>query len=267
VKVALLGAGGINGLVAQASLEGKLPEIEVVAVAGSTADSSSARALADRLDAAAVAPEHLANVGCNWVLEAAGGAAVRAHIPRLWRQNINTIVMSVGALVDEDVYATYLEARSAGVAVLLPSGGIAGLDGVRALAAGGGLRSVSITTTKAPSGLRGAPYLVEGGIDLPDDEAITVFDGSAREAVAGFPANVNVAIALSLAGLGPDATRVVIRSDPQAKRTLQSISAEGDAASLDIQVASRPSPINPRTSYLAGASAVAALYEASQLPV
>ena len=88
-----------------------------------------------------------------------------------------------------------------------------------------------------------------------------MFDGSAREAVAGFPANVNVAIALSLAGLGPDATQVVVRSDPAADRTRQRIEAEGDAARIEVSIESKPSPSNPRTSYLAGASAIAALLE------
>lgn len=261
IAVGLLGAGGINQLVAQAVLDGKLPGVRVSAVAGSTADSPSAAALAERLGAKAVAPEALAEQGCAWVVEAAGGAAVRAHVPQLWAKGVNTIVMSIGALVDEAVHAAYLRARDAGTRVVLPSGGIAGLDGVRALAVAGGLRAVSITTTKAPSGLRGAPYLERNAVELPSDRAVTVFEGSAREAVAGFPANVNVAIALSLAGLGPDATKVVIRSDPVATRTQQLIVAEGDAATIEVRIATRPSPTNPRTSYLAGASAVAALAE------
>ena len=259
MKVALLGAGGINGLVVQAALDGKLPQVEFVGVAGSTADSQRAARLAASLGVRAVAPEALPDLGCTWVLEAAGGAAVRAHLPGCWERGVNTVVMSIGAMIDPAVHAAYLQAIASGVKVELPSGGIAGLDGVRALAAGGGLSSVSITTTKAPAGLQGAPYLEQNGIDLPADEAIVVFDGSAREAVAGFPANVNVAIALSLAGLGPDRTRVLIKSDPTATRTTQLIEAEGDAASITVQIASKPSPTNPRTSYLAGASAVAAL--------
>lgn len=263
IKVGLLGAGGINQLVAEAVLAGQLPQVKVTKVAGSTPDSLSAATLAKRLGAKVVAAETLADEGCSWVVEAAGGAAVRAHVPTLWAKGVHTIIMSIGALVDETVYAAYSRAREQGTKVILPSGGIAGLDGVRALAAAGGLHSVSITTTKAPAGLRGAPHLERHGIELPEDRAVTIFEGSARDAVAGFPANVNVAIALSLAGLGPDATRVIIRSDPTATRTQQLIVAEGDAASLEVRIASNPSPSNPRTSYLAGASAVAALREAA----
>lgn len=262
VKVGLLGAGGINALVAERLLEGAVPGARVVAVAGRGAGSSSAAGLAARLGAQAVAPEDLAAAGCELVIEAAGGAAVRAHVPGLWAAGVGTVVMSVGALIDPAVERAYREAAARGVPVVLPSGGIGGLDAVRALAAGGGLKSARITTTKAPAGLRGAPYLESNGIELPEDRAVTVFKGSAREAVAGFPANVNVAIALSLAGLGPDRTEVVVVSDPAAKLTRQLIEVEGDAATVEVRIATKPSPVNPRTSYLAGASAVAALREA-----
>lgn len=258
----LLGAGGINAVVAEKLLAGAVPEARVVAVAGASRASATAGALAQRLGARQVPPDELAAAGCDLVLEAAGGAAVRAHVPGLWRAGAATIVMSVGALIDPQVEQAYREALAGGVRVFLPSGGIGGLDAVRALAAGGGLRSARITTTKAPAGLRGAPYLERNGIELPEDRALTVFEGSAREAVEGFPANVNVAIALSLAGLGPDLTTVVVRSDPAATLTQQLIEAEGDAASIEVRIATKPSPSNPRTSYLAGASAVAELRQA-----
>jgi len=261
IQVALLGAGGINQLVAQAVQAGDVPGVEVVAVAGSTAGSASAAQLAGELGAQAVAPEDLATTGASWVLEAAGGEAVRQHVPRLWQAGINTIIMSIGAMVDETVEAAWKQARHDGVKVVLPSGGIAGLDGVRALRAGGGLTGVTITNTKHPDGLRGAPYLERNSIELPDGSAFTVFEGSAREAIAAFPQNVNVAIALSLAGAGPDATKVVVRSDPAATQTFHRIEAEGPAGRLRVEISSNPSPASPRTSVMAGASATAALRE------
>jgi len=262
LRVGLLGAGGINSLVAESLMGGAVPEVEVVAVAGSGSGSISAAALAQRLGAHPVSPEELGGGGCDLVLEAAGRAAVAAHVPALWQSGVSTIVMSVGALIDPEVEAAYRRALAHGVHVLLPSGGIGGLDAVRALAAGGGLSSARITSTKAPAGLRGAPYLERNGIQLPDDRAMTVFRGSAREAVEGFPANVNVAVALSLAGLGPNLTEVVVRSDPAATFNSQFIEAEGEAGRIEVSVVSKPSPTNPRTSRLAAASAVAALREA-----
>jgi aspartate dehydrogenase len=257
VPLALLGAGGIGEVVASAVLAGQLPDVDVVAVAGSSANSDSARSLAERLGAEVVAPEGLASCGATWVLEAAGGGAVRRHVPALWAAGVNTVVMSIGALIDEQVHAAYLARGD--VKVVLPSGGIAGLDGVRALAAVGGLDNSRITTTKKPAGLRGAPHLESNGIELPDDRAVTVFTGCARDAVLGFPANVNVAVSLSLAGLGPLATEVVVVSDPAAEAVSHLIEASGPLASLEVVVRSLPSPQNPRTSYMAGASAVAAL--------
>lgn len=258
-SLALLGAGGIGDLVAQAVERGRLPGVRVVAVAGSSAGSPSAAALAERLGARAVAPETLPHVGAEWVLEAAGAAAVRAHLPPLWRAGVGTVVMSLGALLDPDVEAAHAAAHAAGVPVRLPSGGIAGLDAVRAMAATGGLRRARITTTKPPRALRGAPYLAANGIELPDDHAVLVFEGSAREAAVGFPANVNVAVALALAGLGPDRTEVAVHADPGARYNQQRIEAEGDEAILDLRIQTKPSPANPRTSYLAAASAVAEL--------
>ena len=260
-SVGLLGAGGINSHVIACIEAGAVPGVKVVAIAGSNPESASAAGLAARAKAEHVAPGALVDCGCDWVLEAAGGAAVRTYLPELWRAGINTIVMSIGALVDDAVRTEYEAAVRRGVRIVLPSGGIAGLDGVRSLAAGGGLRSARITTTKAPAGLRGAPYLEQNRIELPDDKEVVVFEGSAREAVAGFPANVNVAIALSLAGLGPDATTVKVISDPSATLTRQLIEVEGEAATLEIRVATKPNPANPRTSYLASAAAVAALRE------
>jgi aspartate dehydrogenase len=259
VRLGLLGAGGIGRLVGDAALAGRLAGVEIVAVAGSTERSASASELAERLRARVVPPQALASSACDWVLEAAGAAAVRAHLPGLWRAGVSTVVMSLGVLIEDELERAWREARSRGVRVVLPSGGIAGLDGVRAMAVTGGLARARITTTKAPASLRGAPYLERHGIALPEERAVTVFEGSAREAVAGFPANANVAIALSLAGIGPDRTEVVMRSDPSVTRTEQRIEAEGDAARLDVRVATSMSPSNPRTSYLAGASAVAAL--------
>lgn len=259
MRLGLLGAGGIASAVAAAVLDRRLPGIEVAAVAGRSAASASAAALGARLGVPAVAPEDLPSTGCDWVLEAAGGAAARAHLPALWASGVATVVMSLGALLDPRLEAAWREAQERGVRVVLPSGAIAGLDGVRAMAAVGDLRRASLTSTKAPAGLRGAPYLLHHAIDLPDDRAVTVFEGTARAAAVGFPANVNVAVALALAGLGPDATTVVVRSDPAVRRSLHRIEAEGDAVKLVVEVASSPSPDNPRTSVLAGASAVATL--------
>lgn len=164
--------------------------------------------------------------------------------------------MSIGALMDDDFREVMDGLRGGGVEYVLPSGAIGGLDAVRALALGGGLDEVGITTTKAPKGLLGAPYLRENGIELPLERAVRVFEGSAREAVRGFPRNVNVSAALSLAGIGPDRTMVSIVSDPTVTRSRHEIRARGKTGEIEVVVQSNPLPSNPRTSALAALSAV-----------
>lgn len=124
----------------------------------------------------------------------------------------------------------------------------------------GGLTSVEIVSTKHPRGLEGAPYLVENNIDLSGlTEPEVVFQGSAREAARGFPKNVNVAVALSLAGIGVDRTVVTIVADPSATRTLHEVRARGEFGELHTTVRNLVHPENPKTSYLAALSAIRTL--------
>jgi aspartate dehydrogenase len=83
-----------------------------------------------------------------------------------------------------------------------------------------------------------------------------IYEGTARDAVKEFPANVNVAAALSLAGLGMDATKVKIIADPDASVNQHQITAIGTFGEIKIVVRNTPSPSNPKTSYLAVLSAV-----------
>lgn len=86
-----------------------------------------------------------------------------------------------------------------------------------------------------------------------------MYEGPAREAVRKFPANVNVAATLSLAGIGLDKTKVKIVADPEVKNNIHEISVQGDFGELKTRVENVPSPQNPKTSYLAALSAIATL--------
>ena len=129
--------------------------------------------------------------------------------------------LSVGALLD---HMPLIElARETGAKIIVPTGALLGLDAVRA-AAEGHISSARIITRKPPAGLAGAPLLVKQGLSVEGlKEPLRVFAGSAREAIAGFPANVNVAVALSLAGIGPDRTQVEIWADPGVTRNTHTI--------------------------------------------
>ena len=187
---------------AQAAADGQLPRIEIVGVAGaSRPPSERVRQTAELAGAAPCTPEELLALEPTWVLEAAGSEPARAQLPVLLEAGINVIVMSVGALLDSELEQAVQTARRKGCRVLLPSGAIGGLDAVAAMNALGGIEHAYITTTKKPAGLAGAPYLKSRGLVLPEDERRVVFEGSARKAIVGFPANVNVAAALSFAGI------------------------------------------------------------------
>ena len=86
-----------------------------------------------------------------------------------------------------------------------------------------------------------------------------VFDGPASDAVVGFPANLNVVAALSLAGLGPGRTRVVLVADPSGERNVHEVTARGAFGELRLRLENRPTPGNPKTSLLAPLSALALL--------
>jgi aspartate dehydrogenase len=151
------------------------------------------------------------------------------------------------------------QAENTGARIVVPTGALLGLDAVRA-ASEGPVNSVTIETRKPPRGLEGAPYLVKHGIDV---SSITspqrVFEGDAFDAAAGFPANVNVAAALALAGIGPARTRVEIWADPNVDRNVHTVRVDAEAARLTMTIENVPSAENPRTGQITALSMLACL--------
>jgi aspartate dehydrogenase len=166
------------------------------------------------------------------------------------------MVLSAGALLDRPHLAEL--AKTNGGQIIVPTGALLGLDAVTA-AAEGKIGSVRMTTRKPPNGLVGAPYLMANNISVDGLNAPKrVFSGTAREAAAGFPANVNVAAALSLAGIGPDLTTIDIWADPTIERNCHSIEVEADSARFSLTIENIPSE-NPKTGRITALSALAAL--------
>jgi aspartate dehydrogenase len=165
--------------------------------------------------------------------------------------------MSVGGLVkDKSIFSL---AEEKGSRIYIPTGAISGLDCVKA-AKVAGIDSAMIITRKPPKGLAGAPYILENNIDLEAIEKETIiFEGTAKEAVSAFPKNINVAAALSFAGIGIERTRVRIMASKEYKRNSHEIVIEGVFGKMTAKTENLPSPQNPKTSYLAVLSAVATL--------
>ncbi len=253
--VAIGGYGAIGEAVAR-KLDAGVEGLKLVGVSARDAAKAEARVAKLKRPAPVVPLDKLAELA-DVVVECAP-AAIFLDIarPALAAGRI-FMPLSVGALLlNLDLVDL---ARKSGGRIIVPTGALLGLDAVRA-AAEGTIASAKIVTRKPPKGLAGAPYLVEHGIALDDLKApLKVFDGTARDGARGFPANVNVAAALSLAGIGPDRTRLEVWADPGVTRNVHRIEVEADSARLSMQIENIPSADNPRTGRITALSVVAAL--------
>jgi aspartate dehydrogenase len=167
------------------------------------------------------------------------------------------IPLSVGVLLDHMDLVE--KARQTGARIIVPTGALLGLDAVKAVAQGH-VKAIRMITRKPPAGLNGAPYLVEHGISVDGlIGAKKVFAGSAREAARGFPANVNVAAALALAGIGPERTEVEIWADPGITRNTHTIIVEADASNFTMTIENVPTEENPSTGKITALSVIATL--------
>jgi aspartate dehydrogenase len=194
------------------------------------------------------------------VVECASQAAVREHGLRVLESGKDLLVMSVGVFMDEKLLEDFVRAaRKNDCKIYIPSGAIAGIDGLRSAKAAS-IGRVILSTTKNPKSLEGAPFIIENNIDIYSfHEKTIIFEGNAKEAVRAFPANVNVAASLSLAGIGSEYTRVKVFVDPEASRNIHQITVEGDFGNFTCCIENVPSPDNPKTSLLAALSAIATL--------
>jgi aspartate dehydrogenase len=187
-------------------------------------------------------------------------ASTQAHLaeiaPKVLGAGRDLVVLSCGGLLGRDDWVALAERH--GARILVPSGAIAGLDGVKGGAIGA-VTSVTMETRKPPQGLAGAPWIVQRRIDLEAiREETLIFEGPATEACRAFPANVNVLAALSLAGIGPERTRTRIYAVPGLTRNMHRIRVEGEFGALRIEVENVPSE-NPRTGRLSYLSTIALL--------
>lgn len=255
LRVAIGGFGAIGKVVADA-LDHGIPGLSLAAV--SARDTVRAEtALASYATRIPVRP--LGNLweDADIVVECAPAKHLRELAEPALAHGRTLVTLSCGALLDN--YDLVDLARAHGGRILVPTGALLALDAVQA-AALGGISKVQMITRKPPAGLEGAPYLIEHQIRVAGlSEAKLVFSGSAREAARGFPANVNVAAALAMAGLGPDRTMIDIWADPAVDRNTHRIEVEADAARFSFQIENVPSIENPKTGKLTPLSVIALL--------
>jgi aspartate dehydrogenase len=254
LKVGLAGLGAV-GLGVARRLEAGIPGLALVAVAVRDQDKARRNLPDAGTRIPIMAAEALADVS-DIVVEGLPPALFRGVALSVIDAGKIFMPLSVGQLLEN--WDLVERTKRTGARILVPTGALIGLDAVRA-AAEGTIRSVTMITRKPPNGLEGAPYLVERGISLKDlKEPRKIFDGTAREGARGFPANVNVAAALSLAGIGPDKTRLEIWADPALDRNTHRIEVDADTARFSMMIEGVPSE-NPRTGRIVPLSAIAAL--------
>lgn len=243
-KVAVAGLGAV-GLKVAAALAGGMDGLELVAVSAADPVRAQAR-MAGFVRVPEVLPlERLPEVA-DIVVECLPPSLFRALAEPTLAAGRTVVAASAGALI---AHSDLLDRAKAGQGrILLPSGALAGLDGLHA-AVEAGLEAVTLVTRKPPTSLGGDAPL----------EAHCLFAGTAREAIARFPVNVNVAATVALAGLGPDLTQVEVWSDPALERNEHHLSVTSRAGSFTLVARNWPDPDNPKSSAITGFSLIAAL--------
>lgn len=255
VAIASLGAVGL-----------KLAQVLDAGIDGYRLAAVSARnldAAVDRLAAFNTPPDVLPiadlEAHADLVIECAPAEIFAEIAEPFLRAGKTVIALSAGAILrNEHLIAI---AADHGGRIIVPSGALLGLDAVAA-AAQGRIESVRMITRKPVRGLLGAPHLETHGIDISNiSEPMKVFEGSARDAAVGFPANLNVAVALSLAGIGADRTMLEIWADPALTRNNHRIEVVSDSANFGMQIENIPSE-NPKTGRITAQSVLAVLHKA-----
>ncbi len=256
LTLAIAGLGAIGMNVATAVDRGAVPGIRLTAVSARDRARAEDRVAGLAGPPAVVALAELAGLA-DIIVECAPARVFADVAGPAIEQGRVLMPLSVGALLD---HMDLVErGRATGARIIVPTGALIGLDTVRAMAEGEIVRVV-LETRKPPAGLAGAPHLVENGIDISNlTEPLRVCLGSAREPVRGFPANVNVAAALALAGIGAERTEVEVWADPAVDRNIQSVTITSDCGDATMTMRNIPSAENPKTGRIVAQSVLATL--------
>ena len=263
VKIGLIGCGSMGSELARAVKRGDAGTAEIIGIFDECAPSRNA--LAKELGEgdgttpveADTVTDLVALPGLDLIVECASQVAVVAHAETVLGAGKSMLVMSSGALTSPEFMRTISEAASkSGASIYVPSGAVGGIDTLRA--AKSLLEEVTIVSTKPPIALSGAPGFADWE-DVEISEPTVIFEGTAAEAVGLFPANVNVAATVSLAGIGPDATKVKVVADPDSPGNVHEINAVSRAGKFSFRFENVPHETNPKTSFLAVLAAIETL--------
>jgi len=257
-RVALVGYGAIGRSIAGRLLQSPTTEVELTAVCMREHQLTLGRfELPPHVLATSRLEEMLAKLP-DIVVEAASHAAVAECGATVLDRGCELFVLSAGALaVDELRELMITRARRNGGRISIPCGALAGFDGLLSLREAG-LTAVTYRSTKPPAAWRGTE--AEGIVDLGNlQQPCVIFSGSAREAALRFPKNANLAVAVALAGVGLETTRVELVADPHCVGNAGYLLAQGRNSELEVRLTNSAFENNPKTSEITGLSVVAAL--------
>jgi aspartate dehydrogenase len=254
LRIAIAGLGAIGLKLAEALDQG-IPGCVLSAVSANDRGKAADRLAHLKRPAPVVTIAELEPLA-DIVVECAPAKLLPAIAEPFLRAGKTVIVLSAGAILSHDHLVGL--ARQHGGQIVVPTGALLGLDAVTA-AAEGKIHEVRMVTRKPVRGLAGAPYLEENKISIDDiKEPLRIFKGTPREAAIGFPANLNVAVALSLAGIGADKTTLEIWADPALKRNVHRVEVDSDSASFSMTIENLPSE-NPKTGKITALSVISYL--------
>ena len=257
IKVGVIGCGTIGKELAKACQKRFFDEVTLEAIAD--IDPAVAKKLQKELKPRPqiLSQESLIKA-CDLVIEGASAHVSYEITKKALHLGKDIMVMSVGGIIGKEKELLNL-ARTHRCCLYIPSGGIVGIDGLKA-ARIGKIHRVTLTTRKPPQGFEDAPYVIKHGINLKNlKEEKVLFEGNATAAVRGFPKNINVSATLSAAGIGPEKTKVKIIACPHMLVNVHEVYVVGDFGSFYSRTENFPSEQNPKTSRLAILSAVATL--------
>ncbi|MEM2273163.1 MAG: aspartate dehydrogenase [Candidatus Bathyarchaeia archaeon] len=262
VGVGLIGCGAIGTVIAEAIDRGEINNLSLVIAYDIIPERTENLVfkLSHKPLIARSLNEILERSDVQLIIEAASQEFVKDCAIKILNSNKDLLVMSTGALLDETLFSEIIKVtEKTGRRLYVPSGAIVGIDNIKS-AALGRIEEITLITRKPPASFRDAKLIKKIKNDLSSiKEPIVLYEGSAREAVKIFPQNINVAATLSLAGIGPDKTRVKIIADPNIKDIVHEIYAKGEFGEIYTRTVNKPFPNNPKTSYIAALSAIATL--------
>jgi len=254
MKVGIAGLGAIGLRVAQELDQGGIPGCQLAGICARTEDR------------AAEANSHLSTPAPVYTLDTIADhcdIVVETLPPQMFedlaRPTIEAgktlVVLSASQLLGQQ--ALIDRAAKTGATIAIPTGAILGLDAIKAVAEGQ-VTSVVIETRKPVAGLIKAPYVRDQQIDLTGlEEPMQIIAGPVVDIAQHFPANVNVAVAVSLAGIGPEKTRMEVWADPALTRNLHTVRVTSDSSDFTMSIENRPTDENPATGKITALSVIA----------